>query len=188
MVRAAVAADVIDAVAEHRAALVRFVAARVDDHAAAEDIVHDVLLRAWERREQLRDAAKLGPWLYQMTRNAIVDHHRAQKPSAELPEDLPAADGDPIPAQELAQCLTPLMARLPEHYRAAIELSEIEGLTQQETAKRLGVTLSGAKSRVQRGRAKLQEMILACCRLELDHRGSIRDYEPRPNCACNRCT
>lgn len=170
------------AAAGYRAALFRFVHARVRDHAAAEDIVHDVLLRAMERGSQLRDGAKVAPWLYQMTRNAIVDHHRARKPSEELPEDLVAPEPEPAALSELAQCLTPIIARLPETYRTAFELSEVQGLTQQETARRLGISLSGAKSRVQRARARLQEMLLACCHIERDHRGAIVGYEKR--CAC----
>ncbi len=89
--------------------------------------------------------------------------------------------------QELAQCLTPLIEQLPEHYRAALELSELQGLTQQETAGRLGISLSGAKSRVQRARAKLEELVHQCCRIELDHRGSVVDYEPRHRCT-NTCS
>lgn len=170
----------------HRAALHRFVLGRVRDRDAAEDIVHDVLLRGWAQRERLRDEAKLLAWLHQMTRNAIVDHYRAARPSEELPEELTAPENEADAVRELAPCLTPLIAQLPEGYRTAIELSEIEGLTQQETAQRLGITLSGAKSRVQRGRAKLQEMLLACCAVERDHRGAIVDYEPKAKPACTR--
>jgi RNA polymerase sigma-70 factor, ECF subfamily len=177
------------AAADYRAALFRFVHARVRDHAAAEDIVHDVLLRAVEKQSQLRDGAKLAPWLYQMTRNAIVDHHRGARTSEELPEDLVAPEPESNALSELAQCLEPFIARLPENYRQAFELSEVQGLTQQETAQRLGISLGGAKSRVQRARTKLEEMILACCTLERDHRGSIVDHEcRRGGCGCSATT
>lgn len=174
------------AAAEYRQSLVRFVAGRVSDPAAAEDIVHDVLLRAWEKRGQLRDENRLAPWLYQMTRNAVADHHRGRKPHEELPEDLVAPESERDALAELAQCLTPLIAQLPERYRTALELSELQGLSQQDTAGRLGISLSGAKSRVQRGRAKLQEMLLQCCHIERDHRGAIRGFEPHPK-ACGDC-
>lgn len=169
-----------DAASEHRAALVRFVQSRVKDHATAEDIVHDVLLRAWERREQLRDETKLAPWLYQMTRFAIIDHHRASRPSEELPEDLVAPVHEEEAVQQIARhCIAPLIARLPERYREPLTLSEIEGLTQQQVATRLGLSLSGAKSRVQRARAKLRDSVLDCCRVELDHRGAIMGHDCR---------
>ena len=171
-----------EAAAQYRDALYRFVVGRVKDRAAAEDIVHDVLVRAHEKQEQLRDDTKLASWLYQMTRNAISDHHRADKGYEELPEDLIAPETERQALQELANCLTPLIQRLPERYRDALEMSELEGLTQQETADRLGISLSGAKSRVQRARAKLGELVHQCCRIELDRRGSLIDYEPRSRC------
>ena len=172
------------AAAGYRAALVRFVEGRVRDRAAAEDIVHDVLLRVVEKQSQLRDETKLAPWLYQMTRNAIADHHRGARPSEELPEELVAPEPEPDALRELADCLNPFIERLPANYRQAFELSEVQGLTQQETARRLGISLSGAKSRVQRARTKLQDMILECCAIERDHRGSIVDHECRTACRC----
>ena len=166
---------------DYRAQLVRFVVRRVADTATAEDIVHDVLVRAYQRRDTLRDGQKFEPWLYQITRNALIDYYRARRPSEPLPPDLMASDDVPAGAarRELSACLTPLVNALPEHYRAAIELSELEGLTQQDTAVRLGISLSGAKSRVQRARRMLEEKLLDCCRIELDSRGSIVDYESR---------
>ncbi|HEX7153751.1 MAG TPA: RNA polymerase sigma factor SigZ [Thermoanaerobaculia bacterium] len=174
-----------DAWLGHRTALHRFVLGRVGNPDAAEDIVHDVLLRAWARQAKLRDEAKLVPWLYQMTRNAIVDHYRRQRPTEEVPEELAAPEAEPDAIAELAACLTPFVAQLPEGYRSAIELSELEGLKLHETADRLGISLSGAKSRVQRGRAKLQEMIVACCALERDHRGAIVDFTKKKPCTGN---
>lgn len=173
------------AAAEHRAALIRFVLPRVNDHAAAEDIVHDVLLRAWERQSQLRDETKIAAWLYQMTRYAIVDHHRARKPFEELPEELIAPENDEATIQRLAECLTPLIERLPEPYRTPLQLAELEGLTQQEVADRLQLSLSGAKSRVQRARAKLQELVLQCCDIERDHRGAIMNHACHTGCGCS---
>jgi RNA polymerase sigma-70 factor, ECF subfamily len=181
----------LEAAAQYREALYRFVVGRVKDRAAAEDIVHDVLIRAYEKQSQLRDETRLAPWLYQMTRNAITDHHRAQRPFEELPEELVAPEAEREALQQLAQCLTPLIEQLPEHYRTALELSELQGLTQQETAGKLGISLSGAKSRVQRARTKLEELVHQCCRIELDHRGAVVDYEPRHRCteSCNgACT
>lgn len=172
---------------DYRAALVRFVRSRVDDAMAAEDIVHDVLVKAYARRDTLRDEAKTGAWLFQMTRNAIVDHYRTRRPNAEIPEDLAAPESEGSAREELARCLTSLITHLPEGSRKAIELSELQGLTQKETAARLGITLSGAKSRVQRGRAQLHEMLMECCRVEQDVRGGIVDYEPSGGCTHTHC-
>jgi hypothetical protein len=66
----------------------RFLAGRSAKEAAAEDIVHDVLLRAYARRDTLRDRGKLGQWLYQIARNAIIDHYRRCRPTEELPDEM----------------------------------------------------------------------------------------------------
>jgi RNA polymerase sigma-70 factor, ECF subfamily len=135
-------------------------------------------------------------WLYQITRNAVIDHYRTRVP-AHLEDDDAVGVADAPSAtvrSELAHCLRPLMDRLPESYRVALELSELDGLTQQETAKHLGLSLSGAKSRVQRGRRLLQDEILACCRLEFDSRGGLMSFDRRNGCAsdpdggCGTCT
>jgi RNA polymerase sigma-70 factor, ECF subfamily len=166
---------------EHRERLYRFVLGRVSDPATAEDIVQDVLVRAYQNRNTLRNAGRFQSWLYQITRNAIIDHYRAHKPTSPLPENLPEMQSqqEGRVQAELAQCLLPFIRSLPEHYRNAVELSEIGGLTQQETAARLGLSLSGAKSRVQRARRLLANMLLECCRVEFDSTGAVMAYEGR---------
>jgi RNA polymerase sigma-70 factor (ECF subfamily) len=165
---------------EYRDQLVRFVRRRVEDPQAAEDIVHDVLVRAYASHESGREPLQLRQWLYRSTRNAVVDHYRARRPAAPLPEELAELEEDRGNArEELSRCIEPLLTTLPMHYREALELSEVRGLTQGETARRLGISLSGAKSRVQRGRVRLEEALLACCRVELDSRRSIMGFEPK---------
>ena len=174
---------------DYRERLVRFVQRRVDDAATAEDIAHDVLVRAYEKRDTLRSGQKFEAWLYQITRNAVIDHYRARRPAEELPAELtaPEEEGSRAAREELAGCMRPLVAALPAHYRDAVLLSELRGLTQNETAEQLGLSLSGAKSRVQRARRMLQEKLLACCQVELDHRGAIVDYERRDSGRCEGC-
>lgn len=169
---------------DYRDRLVRFVRRRVEDAATAEDIAHDVLVRAYQRRDTLRSGEKFEAWLYQITRNAVIDHYRARRPAGELPAELAAPDdeGSHAAREELAACMRPLVAALPPRYRDAVTLSELHGLTQNETAERLGLSLSGAKSRVQRARRMLEEKLLACCRVELDNRGAVVDYERRDGC------
>lgn len=167
-----------------RTQLVRFVVKRVSDEATAEDIVHDVLARAYAKHDTMRDGRKFEQWLYQITRNAVIDHYRVRRPSEPLPADLTAED-EATPGgarRELARCMQPLIDSLPAHYRDAIVLAELQGLTQQDTAHQLGLSLSGAKSRVQRARRMLEEKVLDCCRIEFDSRGAIVDYESAGGC------
>jgi RNA polymerase sigma-70 factor, ECF subfamily len=170
-----------------RAELVRFVRRRVGDEAAADDIVHDVLLRALRELAGPEPPVHLRGWLYRVTRNAIVDAHRARRPSEELPEEIasPPAASEATAERELARCLTPLLATLPPAYREALTLADVEGMAQREIAVRSRLSLSGAKSRVQRARKLLREALLGCCRVEVDRRGGVVDYARQGGCgAC----
>jgi hypothetical protein len=82
----------------------------------------------------------------------------------------------------LALSLHELIDQLPEPYRQALILTEYQGLSQKQLAERIGISLSGAKSRVQRAREKLRDMLLRCCHFEFDRRGHIVDYYQR--CCC----
>ena len=172
-----------------RAELVRFVSVRVREPAAADDIVHDVLVRAFDQLSGPAPPVHLEAWLYRVTRNAIVDHYRGRRPDDSLAEDLDlpaevsAGPDDPSAERDLAACLAPLLGTLPDAYRRALTLAEVESLSQAEIARREGISLSGAKSRVQRARQKLRDAVLACCRVEIDRRGTVIDYEPADRCA-----
>lgn len=170
---------------EYRARLHRFIRKRVTDSSLAEDLVQDVLAKAYSRLDRLKGEEKLLPWLYQITRNTIIDHYRRHKPNAALDEATPAIaeeEFDENAERELACCLLPFIQRLPEAYQQAVTLSEITGIKLKQVATEQGLSLSGAKSRVQRGRQMLKTMFLKCCRIEHDRRGGVSDYEPKTNC------
>ena len=79
--------------------------------------------------------------------------------------------------RDLTPCLTRMVGLLPDPYREAMQLADFDGLTQQEVADRMRISLSGAKSRVQRARQQLREMLLDCCKVERDARGNVFDYQ-----------
>ena len=172
---------------ERRADLRRFVSRRVADRHEVDDIVQDVLVRAHESMHQLESPDRLPAWLARIAANRIVDHYRARLPVDELSDELSAAEPEDDPVQALAPCLPAMVDRLPETYRDAVRLSELDGLPQREVAQRLGLSLSGAKSRVQRGREQLRHLVEACCRVVLAG-STIVDFE-RPVAAapCKRC-
>jgi RNA polymerase sigma-70 factor (ECF subfamily) len=164
--------------------LLAFIRKRVTDAHDAEDLLQEVFLRVHQGLCCLREWSRLESWVYQVTRNLIVDYYRRRKESSEIPEDLPAEEMplEEDPVARLAGSLKEMIEALPEQYRQALILTEYQGLSQQALADTLGISLSGAKSRVQRARAKLRDMFLACCHFELDRRGRIIDYYER--CCC----
>lgn len=173
---------------EHHARLRAFVKNRISDAAAVDDVLQEVFLKMHVGLNSLKDEARMQSWLYQIARNAIVDYYRSRKPVEGISDRLPQPEPDPAEkvTQELSDCLQLMVQQLPEHYREAIILSELRGLTQKEVARAQGISLSGAKSRVHRGRALLKNMLDDCCKLEFDHGGRLSDYE-RKGGACNAC-
>ena len=167
--------------------LQQFIRRRVSDETAAEDVLQEVFLRIHQHIETLKDTKKLESWVYQITRNAIIDSYRRKEKQtetldgpemADMTEDLP--DDDIV--TELFPAVRAMVKSLPEQDRQALVLTEYQGLTQKELGERLGLSFSGAKSRVQRAREKLKQMLLDCCHFEVDRRGHVIDYQPRCQC------
>ena len=152
---------------EFGAKLRQFVRARVSDPATADDLVQDVFGKLQAHLDEFQDPAKLQGWLFLVARNAIIDYYRTRKQTLEVPLSLPAElPENETEMEELKGVFHRLVHSLPEPYREAVVLAEFEGLTGQELAKRLGISVSGAKSRVQRGRDQLKEMLLDYCHKE----------------------
>ncbi len=163
---------------EHKTRLHKYIARRVPDHHVADDILQEVFLKVHQGLANIREPGSVAAWLYRLASNAIADYYRSHRPAEELPENLAAPKKNRDYTAELASCLQPFIDDLPEKYRTALVLSEIEGITQKEVANRLGLSISGAKSRVQRGREKLRGLLSECCEIEVGHNGII-GYEVR---------
>lgn len=160
----------------------RFLGRRLADPAAVEDVLQDTYLHIHRKADSLREPERLQGWVYQIARNALVDHYRRQHATETLPESLPVLpDPDEADAAhlDLARSMRAMLNCLPDKYRQALLLTEFEGLSQAALAENLGLSLSGAKSRVQRAREKLREALLDCCHVELDRLGRVLHYEPR---------
>jgi len=166
---------------EYHAHLHRFIQRRVHDRSIAEDILQDVFVKIQSRIITLKEEKKIQSWIFQITRNAIIDHFRVIKKTSELPETLasPEKDLSDKARQELVHCLLPMIQSLPELYRKTLLLSEIESVSQKEVAQKLSLSLSAVKSRIQRGRERLKKLLLECCRLEFDHQGTVTDFESK---------
>jgi RNA polymerase sigma-70 factor (ECF subfamily) len=166
-----------------------FLARRVPP-ADVEDVLQDVFVRMQRGLPALRDEDRFSGWLFQIARNAVADHGRARarhplpvdpEAIADAPADLEPED-DRDAARGLAGCVAIFVARLPSPYREAVTLVELEGLTAREAAALAGVSVSGMKSRVQRGRARLRELFEACCEIAVDARGKVTGATPRTAC------
>jgi RNA polymerase sigma-70 factor (ECF subfamily) len=182
---------------ELRALLVPFISKRVDPQ-DVDDVLQSVFVRIQRGLGDLRETDKVVAWSYQIARNVIVDHARRRTVRKHETLDRvrsvaePHDEKDDSGATELAVILGHFIAVLPDPDREALQLTELDGITQAEAARRVGLSLPGMKSRVQRARARLRELLEGCCEIELDTRGGIIDVEPSnppadlPNCCARR--
>lgn len=164
-----------------------FVVRRLSHPEDAGDVMQEIYLRIQAGIGGLRDTERFGAWVYQVARHALADHGRSQArhhPAASSRAEPAGAllypageEGDA--AQELARYMAVFVAALPSPYREAITLTELQGMAQKDAAALLGISPSGMKSRVQRGRRQLQQLLRACCEIALDQRGRVMSFERR---------
>ena len=161
----------------------QFIRRRVADDYAADDLLQETFLRIHRSLGTLNEADRLAAWVYQIARRVVHDHYRNAATSPVSLADADRADDSGDSRIQLrcggTRWLAEMIQSLPEGYREAVQWAEIEGLTQQDVAHRFGITLSGAKSRVQRARAMLRETLEACCTFHFDHAGRLMDCDPR---------
>ncbi len=161
----------------------RFIRRRIGSFHDAEDLLQDLLLKLEQQGAALPPGDRRRAWAYRVARNAIIDRHRRRARAA------PVADGNELASAvspptgyraEPARCLQRMLDMLPDAYREPLLLADRDDMPQHEIAARLGLSVAGAKSRVQRARRQLKDMVLDCCDIEFDRRGGLLDYHPRP--------
>lgn len=171
-----------------------FVMKRVNDEVDAEDIIQEIVLKIHSNLHALRESGKILPWIYSVSRNAISDHYRKKRaPEYHYEDILRIASGKIDKKQdrpedisaEIRRCLEPLMEAMPAKYREAI-LADMSSISQAEYAGKSGLSISGAKSRIQRARKMLRQSLFDCCDFALDKYGNVLDYQRKDN-GCGSC-
>jgi RNA polymerase sigma-70 factor (ECF subfamily) len=168
----------------------RFIRRRVVDDHVADDLLQETFLRIHGNIHKLHESDRLVAWVYRIARNVIHDHYRAKNGDVSLADiDVPEVENGRNQLRASADIwLEELIGQLPQTYREAVRLSEIEGLPQHEVADRLGLSVSGAKSRIQRGRAMLRDVLDQCCAFQFDRQGNLMDCDPKPDrTVCRDC-
>jgi len=166
-----------------------FILHHISDKSVADDILQDVFVKIHCQIDTLKDDLKIRGWIYQITRNTIIDYYRKKKILGENSErivDEFDCNFDDNPAQEIASGLEQMVTTLPEKYAQALLFTEFQGNSQIELADKIGLSVSAAKSRVQRARSLLKDDLMKCCHFEFDRYGTITDYHPITCCCCKQ--
>lgn len=157
--------------------LTNFVLGKTKDADLTKDIVQDVFVKVFSKANTLRDPEKTVSWIYQIARNEVVNHFRKNRVNSLDQEVETIENTEESLTAEVSECLHPMIDTLPEKYKEALILADIEKIPQKEIAERLNISYSGAKSRVQRGREMLKSTLEQCCTITTDVYGDILDYQ-----------
>lgn len=155
---------------KYSAELLGYLLKRTGDNVLAEDLLHETFIKVHLNISDLKSGEKLRYWLYRIGDNILADHYRRHK--LILPGGA-SEENEEKPAHSAEDCLLPIIKKLPKKYRDAVLLGDIRGLKQSEVAKLLGISLSGAKSRIQRGRKLIQQGYVNCCDYKLNDKGLL---------------
>lgn len=164
-----------------------FIAKRVTDSPQVEDLVHDVFLKIHTKINTLKEPDKLTSWVYQIARNSILDYYKTKREIvSEINEEIMPARAIEPPdiSDRLTGVVRRMIEQLPDAYKIPLKMADLEHRKHKEIAEELGLSVPGVKSRVQRGRRMLKELLLECCHFEFDKYGTVFDYSQRN---CIRC-
>ena len=150
------------------------------DRDAVDDVVQSAFTKAWFRIASFKGDAGLYTWLYRVAVNASKDYikSRSRRPMSALDDQVSARIPSTQPhviegleRRELRLRVRKAVARLPERYRTVLALRELEGLTYQQIAEVLGLSLGTVESRLFRARRRLKAILRA-------ERGSPPELRP----------
>lgn len=167
----------------HEPELRGWLRARAPVASEVEDILQDSFIKALRQGDRFRDVEQPRAWLFEITRNTLIDRLRAHQLLAPLPpdwEDIPDEPPQLAEVDALVACLPRVLSELDARDREAIELCDLQGLPQAEFARLRGLTLPAAKSRVQRARQRMRERMALGCQVSFDPGGRVSDFVPRP--------
>lgn len=178
---------------DYREQLRHFLLARVHNPSDVDDLLQDILIKSYQHLKTVQQPSKFQAWLFQIARNTLIDSYRKSRADiAEVDIAHLSLMGNEIEVyeqirQELAQCIRPFVAQLPDKYRQVVDLVDLQGKSQKVLATELGLSHSAVKSRVQRGRRLLGSLVRECCQFQMDARGNPIELEVTAE-GCSNCS
>lgn len=172
---------------EFQGSLLAYIRSKISSKEDAEDILQNVFAKIVDNADSLSQKEKIQNWLFTVTRNAVIDYYRlkGKKKKVELSDSISQQlldEESADPTKGLDNCVSTMIALLPEEYRRIIEDAEILGISQKELAKKYNMPYSSMRSRVQRGRERLKQLFYNCCYIQTDRRGNVLQQSGRPDC------
>ena len=163
----------------HERELRNYLRHRAGDGHLADDLLQEVFVRAMQQGRDVCTLDNARAWLFQVARNALVDHQRLQKDTVAVPEEIPAPESQVEPVAALGACVLRVLSELTAEDRDIIEQCDLEGVKQKDYAARQGLSLAAVKSRLLRARERMRGQMSAACQVRFDEQGRVSDHVQR---------
>ena len=159
-----------------------FVKKRVSNTEDAEDLTQEVFLKLYKSKSDHVENVK--SWIYTIASNSVKDYYKKKKiHTQEIKDQLSDIEQHVDSAvNELTNCIVPFINQLPKDYAELMKMSEIENLSQKEIAEQMNVNYVTVRSKIQRGRIRLKELISSCCTVIQGGKGAILDFKKNDDC------
>ena len=156
----------------------RYLVQRVRCRQDADDLLQEIFIKIHLKLPTLSNRESLPAWVWQITRNTLLYYYKQTRlPVVEIEQaairspDLSSVEFN----QLMAECIRPFLELLPEQHREALQLADLQNVSQKELAGQWNIGYSGAKSRVQRARVELHGLFTQCCHIEADKYGNLME-------------
>jgi len=168
---------IVEAWENHEIELRRFMLGKLQDPNLAEDLLQDTFIKAIAKGKGFCEIEQPRAWLFKVARNNMVDFLRRNPQMQELDENLAREQIELAGIASLSQCLPKALSVLSPEDQRAITYCDLEGMTQTDYAKQAGLSVAGAKSRIQRARQRLQQELKTACGVRYDEAGNVCCYD-----------
>lgn len=165
--------------AAHSGELRGWLRQRVSSPAEADDLLQDLFIKALRQGERFCDLHNARAWLFEVARNTLTDHLRVHRDTVEVPDDLAYSVDEVDTVDVLTACLPRVLSELSAPDREAITACDLQGMSQADFAAAHDLSLSAAKSRLQRARVRLKAHMSVACQVKVDDAGRVADFVPR---------
>ena len=168
---------------EHKNELRNFIFKRVKDQNLTNDILQDVLMKVYNFCISKSGVRNIRSWLFQIAQNTITDHYRKQSKFTNLDNlnEIEYEDQN-IAFSEATNYILPMLEFLPKEYAVPLKFADIDNIKQADIAKKLNLSLSATKSRIQRARQLLKAEFITCCHFKTDKQGNLISFEIKDSC------
>jgi RNA polymerase sigma-70 factor (ECF subfamily) len=163
----------------HEAELRGWARHKLGNPSDAEDLLQDLFLKALRQGEKFCSVQNARAWLFEVARNTLADRLRVARHTVELPDDLASLPEEDDVVDTLTGCLPRVLSELDADDRDAITQCDLQGMAQADYARAKGLTLSAAKSRIQRARLRMKARMTTACQVHVDDAGHVLDFVPR---------